>query len=898
MTDSWQLIDDLFDAALDLPRADRAAFLDETCNDPEIRQKVEQLLADAEDESTLDDTAAMGELLVDMLPEEGLRLEPATSGERVGPFRVLREIGQGGMASVYLAERADGQFRQQVALKLAQTVANDETLRRFHLERQIQASLDHPNIARLLDGGLTADGRPYFAMELVDGLPIDVYCDQNHLDVKERLRLFVGVSEAVMAAHRALVVHRDLKPSNVMVTHAGEVKLLDFGIAKILDPGAFPEATARTRTTHLVMTPEYASPEQLAGDLVTTASDVYQLGLLLYILLAGTRPYDLEGLPPAEVIRRICETPSERPSTRVARFSQEVPKGPSTTTIEEISKARRTNVRELRRLLAGDLDAIVMKALRKEPQRRYASVGELVEDIERFLDGRPVLARGDSLGYRLSKWVSRYRIAMGAGALASLAIVGLTTYYTFRLGTERDHAREEARRAAEARDEAERSRDEAEEVVGFLVDLFQSADPTEQGRPETTTRELLDAGARKVRTDLSGQPQVQARMMTTIGMVYRRLGLFAEARSLLEEGLAIRREQLGTGHPDLATSLHQLAILLREIGEYDEAEELYLGALSIREAHFGPVHEEVGSTLAGLGLFYAAMGRYEDAAKTHRRSLETMIEVKGEGHLQTAKPRENLAAAMYNLGHFEEAEAMHRQVLAQREEALGLEHYDVALSLHNLAMTLDGQGDSEEAIEHYERSLAIKRKLLGDDHPGVATTMVNLSSLYRDQGDADRAKAMLYQAVEIFTRKFGDAHTRLGNAVTNLAAIALDEGDLDEADELFHRALEIRIAVHGPIHRDVGAAYLNLAELSSRREEPKRAEALILQALEILGKSVAEDHPYMGFALGVLGESLAAQGRADEAGSAFRRALEILSPRLNDDHPDLERLRRGLRSVS
>ena len=432
----WQQADAVFSEALDLPPEKRAAFLDEACaGDADLRREVERLFeADAQAGLFLEtpsDWFDAPRLPGPGVAAEGDRARRAVLGQQVGPYRLLDEIGHGGMGTVYLAERADGQFEQQVALKLVRSgVATDEALRRFRLERQILAGLHHPHVARLLDGGVTEDGTPYFVMEYVAGIPIDRYCDEHRLSIAERLRLFCTVCAAVQYAHQNLVVHRDLKPSNILVTDDGQVKLLDFGIARLLDPEARTLSPALTQTGLRLMTPEYASPEQVRGEPVGTASDGYQLGVLLYELLTGHRPYRLPGRLLHHIERIVCEEMPTRPSTAVVQIEEVEVSGDGGTqsiTPEQVSRARSTSIERLRRRLAGDLDNIVLMALRKEPARRYASVGNLEADIQRHLTGLPVRARPDTLVYRATKFVRRNWIGVAATLLVMLSLVaGLT----------------------------------------------------------------------------------------------------------------------------------------------------------------------------------------------------------------------------------------------------------------------------------------------------------------------------------------------------------------------------------------------------------------------------------------------------------------------------------------
>ena len=519
----WHQIKGILDEALEQEEPERAGFIAAACQgDDELRREVESLAASE---------AEIGDFIE--TPVFRIRLdevEPLAVGERIGAWRIVREIGWGGMGAVYLAERADQEFEQRVAIKLVRRgMDTDEIVRRFRSERQILAHLDHPNIAKLFDGGTTADGRPYFVMEYVEGRPIHDFCDERKLSVRERLELFRQVCAAVHFAHQNLIVHRDLKPGNILVTADGVPKLLDFGIAKLLDPTQ--EAFALTRADLRPMTPDYASPEQVRGEPITTASDVYSLGVLLYRLLTGQRPYRPTTDPQA-LAEAICKTEPVRPSSAIARAG-EIPD---------------SETRILRRQVAGDLDNIVLMAMRKEPQRRYASVDQLSNDIERHLEGLPVVARKDTLGYRTRKFVGRHKLGVTLAAATLLMIVGFSI--TVTLFWQR----------------AERARERAQAVSGFLGDLFSASDPKRSRGEPITVLEILDQGSRKMDRSSKVEPEVRADLMSTMGLAYLSLGQWDQAKRLFEVALDLHRRTLRQDDPQVVDDLQNLAFVLRQLG--------------------------------------------------------------------------------------------------------------------------------------------------------------------------------------------------------------------------------------------------------------------------------------------------------------------------------------------
>ncbi|MFQ5572340.1 MAG: protein kinase, partial [Rhodothermales bacterium] len=674
--DRWNEIEARFEKALALTPEERAAYLDNLeTHDPELHREVMSLLAAHEDAPDFF-VGLSGTFVAPFLSH--LDKEPSAPSH-VGPYRVVQELGHGGMSTVYLAERADGQFEQHVALKLVRAdVQTDDRLQRFRGERQILASLNHPSVARLLDGGITDDGRPYLVMEYVDGLPINRYCDAHLLSLEDRLRLFQHVVEAVQYAHRNLVVHRDLKPSNILVTEEGKVKLLDFGIAKLLDDEA--GSTALTQTGERWMSPEYAAPEQIKGHRITTATDVYQLGVTLYKLLTGHRPYRIATTSTYEIERAVCEAEPTRPSSIVGQV-EETRHGTATVRItpESISQTRAADLPVLQRKLSGDLDAIILKALRKEPEHRYASAEAFCEDLKRYLNGLPVLARRGSVGYRARKYVERNRWSIAAIAAIMLLLIGYAVTVTLQaeqIARERDRARLEAFKT--------------EEVNERMIDLFSVSDANEARRDRITAREILEEGTRRVRKELGNQPEVQAEALSVIGRIYERLGFYDESVHLMDSALSIRRQVLRAPHLDLAEGLHHLGTALKNAGHYDQAEQ------TLREA---------------VRMWNALPAFQKHAAKS-------MVAL---GRLLADK------------NDFATADSLYRATLAI-QRALGQEaENDLTKTLSETALLVHNEGDYAAAESLYHETLALQRKLLGENHPDIVTTLVNLAGLYLDR---------------------------------------------------------------------------------------------------------------------------------------------------------------------
>ncbi len=881
-SDPWHKIDRLFARALDRPPDERAAFLNEACDDETVRHAVEDLLAASERDALLDKPLAERSgafwegFATDVAPA------PSFEGQRAGPYRLMHEIGRGGMGVVYLAERADGHFEQRVAVKLLRRESFAEDLaRRFAQERQILASLQHPNIARLYDGGVTEDGLPYLAMEHVEeGRPLDAYCEAEGCSFEERLRLFLTVVRAVQHAHQHLIIHRDLKPSNILVTPGGEPKLLDFGLAKLLEESA--EGTLAAYPTQRWMTLQYASPEQVRGEALTTASDTYQLGLILYELLTEQRPYDVEGRTPSEAERVICETEPARPSTAVAA---------------EASEAHFAHSARLRKKLKGDLDTIILKALRKDPARGYASAETLADDLERYLEGRPISARPDTLGYRMGKFVQRHRIGVAAAALVFLSLVAGIAGTAWQ-----------AQRAADEARRAEAERDKAEQVTNFLVDVFEVADPGEARGDTVTARELLARGAARIRSELMGQPEVQASMMTALGRVHRQLGLYDEALPLLEDALETRQNHLRPPHPDLAESLYELGVLHQQQGDHERADALLTEALGIRERLFEAPHPALAAALYQLGLTARARSDYDRAEDLLRQSLSMHQALYGNAHQRVPSSQFELAMTLHDQGHYEKAfallqeavatyrslpgettpayaaslhalagfydaqrshavaESLHREALTVRRALHGPEHPQVAASLRALGAVLAAQGRFEAAEQHVRDALTIQRAWHEGGHPDLAFSLVTLGRVLWSKGEPGAAEAALREGLAMQRHLFDEATPLVGTTLRTLADRLQEAGRLDEAGPLYEEALSIYRRAYGEDNLFVLSIQFSQAMLLRRRGNYEQALPILEEALEqYQALFSSEDHPRLADARRELGACLTALGRHDEA---------------------------------
>jgi serine/threonine protein kinase/Tfp pilus assembly protein PilF len=714
----WQQVREVFAAAQALPPKERPAFLAARCGDDlALRGEVESLLLAA-----ASDALRSGHATAEIAPQFDAFTEVLPEGGLVGPYRLRERIGRGGMGQVFLAERADGQFQQTVAIKLLGVGLDDPaSVARFRTEREILARLEHANIARLLDGGVTERGLPYLVMEYVRGEPVTAFCDRQRMAVAERLRLFQEICHAVQYAHQNLIVHRDLKPSNILVSEQEHVKLLDFGIAKLLEPDGMSASGEATRTATRLMTPAFASPEQLRGEPITTATDVYALGLLLYELLTGRRAQPVDDLSPAELERRICEADPERPSA--AALAGE----------DASARAERrggVSPQRLGRLLRGDLDTIVSKAMHKEPRRRYASAADLAEDVGRHLTGLPVRARPDTLAYRASRFVRRHRFGVAAAGSAIVVLIGFAVAM----------AAQAARIAREAEAKAR--------VTEFLTDLFKVSDPSEARGNTITARELLDRGTAKIRESLQDQPEIQAQLMATMANVYLSLGLSGQAEQQAKLALETRRRVLGPDHRDTLGSMNSLANAYWRQGRLAEAEALHRETFKIARRVLGPEDPDTLTSMNGLAVACEGQGRYAEAEALNREALDIKNRVLGPEHPLTLLSRNNLATACHNQGRYAEAEALHRETLEISERVLGADHPDTLRVMGNLANAFGAQGRHAEAEALHRKTLAIQERVLGPEHPETVNSLYNLGCFVALQGKHAQALGHLREAVE------------------------------------------------------------------------------------------------------------------------------------------------------
>ena len=862
----WQQIQSLFEELIDTGDDERAARLAKACGeDLDLRFSVESLLhSDRRREDPLMD--AIGEAAESLLVDHQDRL----IGTRIGPYRVVSILGHGGMSTVYRGERDDSQYQQTVAIKVLQHATLHPRLRsRLHSERHILATLDHPAIARLIDSGDLEDGTPYLVMEHVDGESVDVYCDSRTLFIRERLELFIQICAAVQYAHRNLVVHRDIKPSNIFVTAEGAPKLLDFGIAKLLAPESLSHTLPVTRLQERMLTPENAAPEQVLGRPITTATDIYGLGVLLYQLVTGRSPYRLLSFSQLQLERAICMDDPVRPSQMViSKLS-----GEKDADRSRISDRRGLSPQRLRARLSGDLDAIIAMAMRKEPDRRYPSVEAFADDLNRHLLGQPVRARHGDWRYGTTKFLRRHILAVTAVAAV---FMGLTLFAGVMVW--------ENRRIELARNAAAQERDLAQQVSAFLVDVFSQADPfNAQGR-DPTAKDLLDRGAEKISGNLTLQPEVRAQLLESIGLAYRHQALSERAIPLFEQAVAIRRQERPLDNGHVAVALANLASALTDHGDLISAEAYLQQAVALSESGGEPRAVETADILVQFGNFaLQAKSDPARAAELFGKALNIYRSAIGEQNLQVAATLNGLATAAVWVSDYPLAEHYQREALGIFQATVSRNHPDNAVALATLGYILTQREKYQEAEQVLNEALQIERNVFGADTPRIAQIDADLGILYDREGDLPRAIAATQNALKITRDRLGPSHYMAGYYLDALANLYLKSNDLPAAEQNARQALEVYSQSLPARHLYVATTTQLLGEVLLRRGFPAAAETQLRAALAMNLSLVGADSWRSARSEASLGWTLTQNGKAAEGEpmllAARSQLLATLGPR-------------------
>jgi serine/threonine-protein kinase len=836
----FRRMEELFDRAVELPPDEQEAFLGAAVEgDPELIREVLALLQADADAADRDLKDAVGRVAASLTSGAG---GDEATGRALGPWRIVRPLGEGGMGTVYLAERADGEFDATAAVKLVRGGLPSPFLEeRLRAERQILAGLVHPNIARLLDGGSTEDGTPYLVMEFVEGTPITTWCDDQAATPQERVRLFLEVCDAVAYAHQQLVVHHDIKPGNILVTREGKPKLLDFGVARIVDTvdaGTSGEVTS----SWFLVTPAYASPEQLRGERAGAAADIYALGVLLYRLLAGRLPLELDGLPRDQATRRVLD---------------EVP--PVLSAVADVPRQRQ---------FQGDMDAILSRALRKEPGGRYPSVTAFAEDIRRHLDGLPISARRDDWRYRAGKFVRRNRGAVSSGALVTLLLLAFTISSVAQ-----------ARGLARERDRAERERETAQRVTGFLTGLFEEADPNRNPEP-LTARELVDRGAASLFDQMRDEPEVRGAVALALGGVYQSLGAYAEAAPFLDSAEAVARRE-GVEAEELAVILESQGALAYDLGDYDRASAAYTEGLEAALASGdGVLAADLAEGLAGveaeLAELEVAEARYRDVL-----ALRRSVEPRDDGALATTLL--NLADVLRSLGEYDEAVTLGEECLELTRSAYGPNSLQMASALNHLASTIRSADRPADALPYLQEGLAVRRAVHPDGHPETAASLGNLSGVLGALQRHDEAERARRESLAMFKQFFPDEHLYVAATTHSLGESLVAQEKYDEALQTLLEGLRLHRAALGEDHPNNGYPLTALGRLHLTLGEPDRAEPYLREAYRLRREGLGREHWFVGATALDLGRAVDEMGRRDEARALLEESHRLLAATFGDD---------------
>ncbi len=861
--DRWRRAESLFEEAFTLPVDRQRAFLAGACgDDAELRDYVAALLDDdPELERRLDLT--IGDAIRNVFDESGT--PDSLAGEMIGPYRVLRTLGSGGMGVVYLAERADEQFDQLVAIKLGRhRLVDPQTKLRLRNERQILSDLDHPNIARLFDGGTTGDGVPYLVMEYIDGIRVDAYCDFHRLNVGQRLELFQTICAAVHHAHENLIIHRDIKASNILVTDEGVPKLLDFGIAKLAD--AQGAATAGlTQEGVVIMTPENATPEQVLGEAITTATDTYALGLLLYSLLTGIRPYAIEDLSPGEITQAVCFDPTPKPSLKLEQQRRDPAGQPE---LERIGQHRGLSLDRLVKRLRGDLDTILLNALRKEPARRYRSVNALANDIDLHLRNMPIVARSDSLRYRTGKFVRRHYAAVGAAVAAGLTLAVFSAVLT----VQNERIRQE--------------RDTAREVSQFLEDIFMAPDPTRARGVDATAKEILAEGENRIRGRLGERPEILATLLGTIGRVYFSLGDYERSDEALTGALALRQRSGGAAQSSMAAAMNDLAKTKIWLADFAAAQTLLEEARTINERAFGAASPEVAANLSNLAELHLKINELERAESLAEAAIDIYRQLGSEHRVELAMSTAALARMLQVRGDLDRTETLLLEAIEIIRNSEGDSHPEIAYYLQNLGVLQRSKGDLTAAAETTRQAVDAARRILGGKHDMVAATLVDQGTLLHLYGDHDDAETAMREGLALYVETRGASHPSVGYTKTVLGMLLHDKLEIAAAENTLRDALQIYEAALGEDNQYVASVLTELGAVLNSDGRASEALPLLERALRLRLADYAEDHELSAATRTEYGDALTRLGRFDDAGPLLAASADTLK-----DHPGRRRQR-------
>src|SRR6056297_156541 len=818
----WKKLSQIFDMVLTLPPEGRTDYIKRVCGgDKELEHKIREMLAQLEESDRFfEERLEKNEKLIkelDSLIADKDRDEDFYEGKTIGRWEILELIGHGGMGRVYKVQRVDESgIKQTGALKIIhKSLLTPTHMERFRLEQHILSGLQHPNISGFVDSGITADRVTYMVMEFVEGDTILEYCNNQRLTIEQRLQLFITVCKAIQYAHKSLIVHRDLKPENILVTREGRIKILDFGIAKLLDPDLYENSAIETQPGMRMLSLEYASPEQISGRVVTTSTDIYSLGVLLNKLLTGLHPFELNNLSFKEVEKLVSEKnpiPASKRFSGLAELSEK----------KRFAAERGISPQDITKKLRGDIDAIIYKALHKDPERRYASVDGLITDIERYQNNLPVFAQPDTFTYRAGKFFRRHKLGIAAVAMIFFVLIGgiVTTMW------QAEQATQNAR--------------EAEQVSAFLAQIFEGSDPNRANDGSMTARELLDQGFERVQTELADEPALQAQMLSMIGNIYSNLGLYDDAYLAIEKAVELYHS-MGDRSPEMATTLLRFANLEYRLGNFQAAADASGESLSLIRSHFGDDHPETASVMNTLAMSLEELGDKEGAYDLYYRIIDIRRDQPDQGS-------------------------------------------NLSVNLNNLAILLQEDGKLEEADALFSEAVALVEDIYGLEHPVMAYILNGYSGLHQDRGDYDLAEDNLRDALQIGRAVFPETHPFIGVVQHNLGELFRIMENYSEAAGYYSLSLEQRKQSLPENHPDIATSLFSLGNTLILLEQPSEAEPILREALQIRQSIYKDEDWRVALVKSGLGRALLQQQNFDDAAQYIFPAHAILLESLGEEN--------------
>ena len=796
----------IFNEVLNLSKKEREKYLfNLTKNEPGLAKEIKALLTAYESAS---DFLEAPSFIAQSLHDEENK-NNSFIGKKIGPYTIIKEAGCGGMGIVYIAQRED-EFKHKVAIKiLRHGLTTDYLIKRFQKERQTLANLQHPNIAKLFDGGTTEVELPYLIMEYIDGIPITEYCKNNSLTIKQVLKLFISVCDAIQYAHQNLIVHRDIKPGNILVTKEGRVKLLDFGVAKLLDDDH--SDITKTRMWHL--TPEYASPEQIKGEQISTASDIYSLGVLLYRLLTGYQPYQISSISPFAISKIVTEERTIKPSEIYQKIKIS----------DENKKIEKNN--KISHQLKGDLDNIILKAMHKDPKQRYLSAEQFAGDIKRYLKGLPVLARKDSTSYRLSKFIKRHKVGFISSILAILFLIGSVIAISWQ-----------AKIAAEERDKAEIELTKFEEINSFLLEMLSSADPEAKGK-DVKVYDLLEKASDEIETKFNKQPKIKSAIQQTLGSTFIGLGEYEKAKSLLQKSLEANKVLFGINSKETAKCYHQLGLCYDWIGDVKKADSFYNTGISIYRKISQKPLIELANNLNDYGSLLSYTGKYDSSTTLYKEALSIYASYNKEKGQKEAIAINNIAVNMNQQYKIDEAEKYYLQAKDILTNLYGENRPEIAAIYNNLGFIYLDNKDYDKSEEAMKKAYQIKQAVLGNNHPSVGLALINLGMLSYSRKNYNEAEITLKKAINHFIRTNAYKHSYFALSYYWLGRVYSDAGKLTNAEKSFKKCIKIRQKIYPENHFTIWSVKGELGVCLFKQKKYSQAEKLLLGSLEFYKKN-------------------------------------------------------------